>query len=446
MSALPSPLAGTAQDNTEALRERLDTTTAAYSRFVPRQFLNLLGIEDIRKVELGQQVERKMTVLFADIRNFTSLSETMSPQENFNFLNSYLIQMEPVITAHGGFIDKYIGDAIMALFPDSPDQALHCSLAMLQQLEAYNDGRQRAGYRPIKIGIGINTGIVILGTVGGAGRMDGTVIGDAVNLAARMERMTKEYRASVLISEYTLYCLDQPELWSIRFLDRTRVRGKQGTQSVYEVFNCDAPSLRHAKTGHRKLFEQALSYYHIDDILSAREQLLAYIAMVPNDTAAHVYLERCEAPNESLDNLRAELPYVWRDEYAIGPAVIDTAHKNLMADMNALARAIGSSALHLTPPLLAQIQLTASRDFLTEQQLMAEDGYPFLQLHTRQHQRFFEFFAELRREIELGEDDRIYLSFRIKRLLVGWLINHILSADRHYGHYRAGKRREQARP
>jgi hemerythrin len=443
MSALPSSPPDTSQDSSAALRERLDTITKAYSRFVPRQFLNLLGIEDIRKVELGQQIERKMTVLFADIRSFTSLSETMSPQENFNFLNSYLIQMEPVIAAHGGFIDKYIGDAIMALFPDSPDQALHCSQAMLQRLEEYNDGRQRAGYRSIKIGIGINTGIVILGTVGGAERMDGTVIGDAVNLAARMERMTKEYRASVLISEYTLYCLDQPDLWSIRFLDRTRVRGKQGAQSVFELFNGEHPSLRQAKTGHRKLFEQALAYYHIDDILSAREQLLAYIAMVPDDTAAHVYLERCEAPNESLDNLRAELPYVWREEYATGPAAIDTAHKSLLADMNALARAINSGSLNQTATLLERIHSAASLDFTVERQLMEEDGYPFIELHTRQHQRFFEFFADLQREIEVGEADRVYLSFRVKRLLTGWLVNHILSADRHYGSYRNSRRGKQ---
>jgi class 3 adenylate cyclase len=244
MSATPSTPQGMPPENSDALRERLNNTTAAYSRFVPREFLNLLGIEDIRKVELGQQVERKMTILFCDIRNFTALSETMSPQENFNFLNSYLVQMEPVITAHGGFIDKYIGDAIMALFPGSPDEALRCSQAMLRQLDDYNDGRQRAGYRPIRIGIGINTGIVILGTIGGAARMDGTVIGDAVNLAARLERLTKEYRVSVLISDYTLYSLDHPDDWAIRFLDRTQVRGKQGSHSVYEVFNND-----HARPG-----------------------------------------------------------------------------------------------------------------------------------------------------------------------------------------------------
>ena len=445
MPVPPQTFVGIAQDDTNALRERLRSTTAAYSRFVPREFLHLLGIEDIRKIEVGQQVERKMTILFADIRNFTSLSESMSPQENFNFLNAYLVQMEPVIAAHGGFIDKYIGDGIMALFPDSPDAALRCAQAMLKRLDEYNTGRERAGYRQVKVGIGINTGIVILGTIGGASRMDGTVIGDAVNLAARMERLTKEYGVPILISEYTLYCLDEPDLWSIRFLDRTHVRGKQGTQSVYEVFDGDSAPVREAKIKTRKIFEEALACYHVDDIVSAHERLLAYLALVPDDDAARVYLERCETPSGSPREQRAELVAIWREEYAFGHATLDTERKNLLADMNALARAVNVSALNLTAPLLAQIQFAATHDFTIEEELMQEDEYPFRDLHIRQHQRFFEYFGELRREIELGEENRVYLAFRVRRLLTGWLINHILSADRHYNHYRDSRRRESAR-
>ncbi len=442
MPETPSTPAGNAHDNPEALREHLSATTDSYGRFVPREFLNLLGIEDIRKVELGQQVERKMTILFADIRDFTSLSESMSPQENFNFLNSYLVHMEPVIAAHGGFIDKYIGDAIMALFPESPDAALRCALAMQRKLEEYNEGRRRAGYRPIKIGIGINTGIVILGTVGGAARMDGTVIGDAVNLAARLERLTKEYRVSILISEYTLYCLDQPGLWSIRFLDRTHVRGKQDSQSVYEVFNGDPPPLCEAKTNGLKTFEQALAHFHLEDIAVARERLGAYLATAPDDDAARVYLERCDSPAREVGHQRTELASSWRNEYSFGQSAVDTAHQNLLLDMNALARAVNVGAWELTPPLLAQIQFAAAHDFTIEEQLMEQDEYPFLDLHVRQHQRFFEYFGELRREIERGEDNRVYLAFRVKRLLTDWLINHILSADRHYGHFLHSRRQK----
>lgn len=438
MPTPPATAPGATPESTDALRVRLTDTTAAYSRFVPREFLHLLGIDDIRKVELGQQVERKMTILFCDIRSFTALSETMSPQENFNFLNSYLVQMEPVITAHGGFIDKYIGDAIMALFPDSPDQALRCARAMLKQLDEYNDGRQRAGYRPIKIGIGINTGIVILGTVGGGARMDGTVIGDAVNLAARLERLTKEYRVSILISDYTLYSLDHPQDWSIRFLDRTQVRGKQGSQSVYEVFDCDPPALADAKRRTLKQFEQALACYHLGHHATARKRLVDHAAAVPEDSAVHVYLERCNPLAETLGPPRPDAGPNWHEEYAFGLIGIDSGHQDLLNNMTALERALGEGSFDAVGDLMTRIRNAAQRDFRFQEEEMRRLGYPFLDLHGRQHQRFFEYFDELGREIGGEGEDRIYLLFRVRRFLTGWLVNHIVSADRHLGHFRRG--------
>jgi class 3 adenylate cyclase len=107
-------------------------------------------------VQLGNHVQREMTILFSDIRDFTSLSEKMPPDENFNFINSYLGKMEPVISQNHGFIDKYIGDGIMALFPNA-DDAVRGAIVMLKTLSEYNKKRQEAGYKPIKIGIGLNT-------------------------------------------------------------------------------------------------------------------------------------------------------------------------------------------------------------------------------------------------------------------------------------------------
>jgi hemerythrin len=426
-------------DLQDSLREPLSDTEVAYGRFVPRKFLHLLGFDDIRQVKLGHQVERKMTVLFSDIRDFTSLSEAMSPQENFNFLNSYLVQMEPVIAAHGGIIDKYIGDAIMALFPDSPDDAVRGALAMLAKLEEYNAGRERAGYRPIRIGIGINTGIVILGTVGGLGRMDGTVIGDAVNLAARLERLTKDYQVPLLISEYTLYSMENAVPYSIRFLDRTHVRGKQDNQSVYEVFDADTPNLRIAKRETLKLFEQALAYYHLDHIPGARQRLEKVLLAAPDDDAASVYLERCAQREAGLAQPHTELACGWREEYCIGVAQIDRSHEILLNDMNALGRAVHVGASQLTSPLLAQIQFSAASAFTIEEEMMHDSEYPFVVLHARQHQRFFEYFGELRNEIEGGSEDSLYLAFRVKRLLTDWLVNHILNADRHFGYFLRGR-------
>jgi hemerythrin-like metal-binding protein len=110
-------------------------------------------------------------------------------------------------------------------------------------------------------------------------------------------------------------------------------------------------------------------------------------------------------------------------------------HQNLLADMNTLARLLHDNSLESTGTLLDQIRDVALRDFEIEHALMSEAGYPFFDLHARQHQRFFEYFDELRGEIESGEEDRIYLVFRVKRFLSGWLVNHIVSADRHFGHF-----------
>jgi hemerythrin len=451
MSSLPNYLRPSgysvppaAPESPDATREPLSDTEMAYGRFVPRKFLHLLGVNDIRKVQLGHQVERTMTIVFSDIRDFTSLSESMSPQENFNFLNSYLMQMEPVITAHGGIIDKYIGDGIMALFPDSPDAALRGALAMINKLDEYNAGRALAGYRPIKIGIGINTGIVILGTVGGFGRMDGTVIGDAVNLASRLERLTKEYMVPLLISEYTLYSLENAATYSIRFLDRTRVRGKHDDQSVYEVFDADPPTLRIAKRETLKQFERALACYHLDDIPQARRQLNEVLAAAPLDAATAAYLVRCDQRAAGIRLPNTELTNQWREEYGFGVDSVDQAHQNILADMNALARAAHVGAWNLAPPLLAQIQFSAAADFTIEEEMMYENGYPFTELHARQHQRFFEYFGELRAEIDSGTEDRLYLTFRIKRLLTDWMVNHILNADHHFGHFLVTRRRRIA--
>ena len=172
----------------------LRQTENAYGRFVPHQLLQLLNAQSILDLKLGEQTERSMTILFSDIRDFTRLSESMSPQQTFSFINSYLGEMEPVISAHGGIVDKYIGDAIMALFPTSADQGLLSAIAMLTQLDAYNKGRERANYPPVRIGIGLNTGIVMLGTIGGTQRMEGTVLSDAVNLASRLEECVDQRR------------------------------------------------------------------------------------------------------------------------------------------------------------------------------------------------------------------------------------------------------------
>ncbi|HSF75168.1 MAG TPA: adenylate/guanylate cyclase domain-containing protein, partial [Microcoleus sp.] len=194
----------------------------AYERFVPNQFLHFLNKSSIIDVELGDQVQLEMSVLFSDLRDFTTLSESMTPEDNFRFINSYLSRMEPVINENNGFIDKYIGDAIMALFSGEADHAVKAGIAMLHRLVEYNQQRANFGYEPIQIGIGINTGTLMLGTVGGQNRMDGTVISDAVNLASRVESLTKNYGVSLLITQETYSRLENLSQYAIRTLDTVK--------------------------------------------------------------------------------------------------------------------------------------------------------------------------------------------------------------------------------
>jgi len=207
----------------------------AYARFVPEEFLQQLEKRSIIDVELGDSAEKEISVLFSDIREFTTLSETMTPAETFAFINSYIHVMEPVINAHGGFIDKYIGDAIMALFPSNPDDAVLAGVDMLKVLVNFNKERKKANKPEIQIGIGINTGALMLGTIGDERHMEGSVIGDTVNVASRLEALTKRYKASFLISQQTRDQLKNPDRYKLKFVDSIKVKGKTKTTEVWEV-------------------------------------------------------------------------------------------------------------------------------------------------------------------------------------------------------------------
>jgi len=276
------------------LYENITTLNTAYERFIPSQFLSFLNKESIVDVKLGDRVEREMTVLFSDIRDFTTLSEQMNPTQNFAFINEYLGYMEPKIQNHGGFIDKYIGDAIMALFPNSADEAVQGSLAMLNELRKYNQKRCGENLQPLQIGIGLHTGRLMLGTVGGLGRMDGTVIGDAVNLSSRVEGLTKTYGVSLLITDRTLTALSNPLDYEFRFIDKVKAKGKKKAASLFEIFSADPPELRSAKIATKEKFERAVLFYHQKLVRDAASLFQECIDAHESDRAACIYLERCK--------------------------------------------------------------------------------------------------------------------------------------------------------
>jgi signal transduction histidine kinase/class 3 adenylate cyclase/ActR/RegA family two-component response regulator len=273
---------------------RLSNLNVAYGRFVPHKFIHLLNKESIVDVSLGDNVQQEMSILFSDIRDFTNLSESMTPEDNFKFINAYLSRMEPAIVENNGFIDKFIGDAIMALFSGSADDAVNAGITMLQRLAKYNQHRANSGYLPLKIGMGINTGSLMLGTVGGKNRMDGTVISDAVNLASRLEDLTKNYGVSLLISHHTLTRLHNFDEYSIRFIEQVKVKGKLQAVAVFEVFDGDELSLKEGKLATKAIFEAGLFLYYQNALGKAAQRFEEVLRINPRDTVAQIYLKRCQ--------------------------------------------------------------------------------------------------------------------------------------------------------
>jgi predicted ATPase/class 3 adenylate cyclase len=277
------------------LQDALDqqkALTRAYSRFVPREILQFLGKDSITQVGLGDQTQQEMTVLFSDIRAFTSLSEQMTPQQNFNFINSYLSRVGPVIREHSGFIDKYIGDAIMALFPSQPNDAIQAAIHMQREVLLYNEHRANHGYQPIQIGIGMHVGSVMLGTIGDAERMEGTVISDTVNLAARLEELTKLYGAAIIVSERMLFSLEHPDQYQLRSLGTARVKGKQDAVAVFEILDGLPDEVRACRVATCADFEQGLLHYwrqQFDEAVACFERVLTVDA---NDQTTRLYLNR----------------------------------------------------------------------------------------------------------------------------------------------------------
>ena len=413
----------------------------AYDRFIPHGLLELLGKKDIAKIELGDNIEKRITILFSDIRNFTSMSESLTPQENFNFINAYLCQMDPIVSINNGVIGKFIGDAIMAIFPEGIEDAYKCSLGMLKQLKVYNEGRIKAGYQPIEIGIGLNTGLAMIGTVGGPDRMDGTVISDAVNLCSRIESLTKSYKIELLIGEDTYNDLSPERKKYTRFVDRVLVKGKLKQQSIYEVFEMDDEHVREHKCNSKDIFEEALANYHYGEIDIAKQLLEECLTGNVNDEPLKIYLDRCKkylvTGHHESDCLLSDR-VMWSDQFLLGHELIDAQHRKLvegsLALIEAVEQEIESEEINKRALEFAE---NARIHFTTEEAILAKLGYPFLGFQEQQHNRFMTSFSFLADELSNKSTSRVFRMFKIQIFLIDWLVHHTLKDDKNYAKYLA---------
>ncbi|MDP6572308.1 MAG: adenylate/guanylate cyclase domain-containing protein [Rhodospirillales bacterium] len=270
--------------------KRVKTTMARYmSKEVADELL--AGGE----AELGGK-SQKVSILFSDIRNFTSLSEVLGARDMVTLLNAYFEDMVDVIFEFGGILDKYIGDAIMALFgvpfsrPGDADNAVAVANEMLVALAAFNRRRTADGFKPLEIGVGISTGDVIAGSIGSPKRMEYTVIGDSVNLAARLESANKFYGTKILMSEATVR--DTTNTTHVREIDLMRVKGKDRPVAVFEALDFhDQESFPNME---RTLdaYNRGLAQYRGRDWASAISSLEGALDAFAGDVPSKIFLER----------------------------------------------------------------------------------------------------------------------------------------------------------
>ncbi|PJZ47332.1 adenylate/guanylate cyclase domain-containing protein [Leptospira brenneri] len=285
-------------DKTLEFAEEQKQFNNSFSHFVPTEFLYHLGKTDIRDVDLGDQVQKRMTILFADIRSFTEFSETLTPKENFDFLNSYLQRVGPIIRHNNGFIDKFIGDAVMALFPYDINDAIKAAVEMQEAIRIYNSHRANCGYIPIEVGIGIHTGNLTLGILGEHKRMEGTVISDAVNLASRIEGITKLFSSRIVISADTFIEASDGLGYHYRLLDRVAIKGKTESVFVVEVLDGYEPAKASRLVSTKDDYTLALDAFRREDFEEAIEGFAKLLDKNPDDSVSRLFLDRSQESKE----------------------------------------------------------------------------------------------------------------------------------------------------
>ncbi len=281
-------------NDVKKLTQSLKLTNVSLSRFVPAAFLRFLGKENILSVQLGDQKRADMTILFVDIRSFTSISEKLSPKDNFHFINSYLSKVSPVIRRYDGFVDKYIGDAIMALFPKRPDDAIRAAQGILTELQQYNKTRLLENLAPIKVGMGLHTGSVMLGTVGEEERMDTTVISDTVNLAARLEGLAKIFDLQIVTTLSTIDSINEKDRFIYRIIHKGKVKGKHEAITLVEILNADTDPLYQAKNKTTKQYAEAMGLYQQGKLSGALQLFSAVAVELPDDKPCLYHIRLCQ--------------------------------------------------------------------------------------------------------------------------------------------------------
>jgi signal transduction histidine kinase/class 3 adenylate cyclase len=264
----------------------------ATGKFVPYQFLKAIGRDSITEVNLGDQVHKEVSILFLDILEYTSLSENMTPEENFMFINEFVGRLGPVIAENNGFVNQYIGDAIMAIFPEKAENGLKAAVEMQKKLDEFNTERVVEGNKEIRMGIGLHTGPLIMGIIGDKHHAEPTTIADTVNISSRLEGLTRQFGVRIIISESSIEQMQDHKKFNLRYLGHALVKGKQKPIKMYECIDGDDENLLKLKTGLLDEFDKGLKHFYNKEFPEAQVVFNNIIKKNENDHAAAYFNKR----------------------------------------------------------------------------------------------------------------------------------------------------------
>ncbi len=277
-------------EDSELLGKSLLNLNRSLRRFIPQEFFMILQKRQIEDIQLGDQVEKNMSIMFSDIRRFTLLAEQLGAAKTFDFLNDYYSRIGDVIRSYGGFVDKYLGDGFIALFPESPDSALKTAIGIQEVITEFNRERAEESFPNIDVGIGLNYGTLILGTVGEEHRMDTTVIADSVNLCSRLEGLSKHYGKGIIVPFEFLDLLLDPEAYHWRYLGLIRVQGRKQPVEVVHIYDGLSEKDFNLFHGTKDRFEDALHAYRNGAYDDAMNAFRALAHEVPDDPAVFTFI------------------------------------------------------------------------------------------------------------------------------------------------------------
>jgi len=262
-------------------------------RFYPKSLLSRVGNGKGYALEPGEYITENSCILFSDVRDFTTISESLSSAELFLFMNEYVKHIVPTIYENNGIIDKFIGDAFLALFPSSSNFAVHAAIALQRQVEKFNDGIHDKSYHPVGLGTGIHKGEVAIGIIGNESINQMAILGDAVNLSSRIEGVTKTYKVPVIISSSVYADVKEENEFLIREIDTVRVKGKEKPIVLYEVFNSNSQERIDKKLEMTESYKGAIDFYKKGDFEQSKDLFENCLDILPDDSIPQIYIKRC---------------------------------------------------------------------------------------------------------------------------------------------------------